>query len=93
MAETPVKPSAMETARLKCGTEAKLETAAPIIKRSRSNKGHVKRYSLKSGGGKWKSLAIMCLQFHESTDVSNSAQLLFLSGYVHQNEIKDEFIL
>jgi hypothetical protein len=35
----------------------------------------------------------MCLQFHESTDVSNSAQLLFLSGYVHQNEIKDEFIL
>jgi hypothetical protein len=37
-------------------------------------------------------LAKIHLQFDESTDVSNCAQLLIFAWYIHMNEVKEELL-
>ena len=94
--ESLVKPCAMDMVQILFGNEAKQK----IAKIPMSNDTIHNRIEDMSHDIRWQvveeikaSPAKISLQFDETTDVSNCAQLLVFVRYVHGKDIKDEFLL
>ena len=95
IAETLIKPCAMEMVELMCGKEAKNKLSHIPLSNNTIHDRIVEMSNdiliqvieeIKGSRGK------ISLQLDESTDVSNYSQLLVFVRYVHENDIKEEFL-
>ena len=94
IAETLIKPCAIEMVELVCGNDAKQKIAQiPLLNDTIHDR--IRDMSLdilRQVVGQIKaSPEKISLQLYETTDVSNCAQLIVFVRYVYQNGIKDEF--